>query len=63
MRSVWELGPGLTIVRDQVPVLSLARWHRPAAEGGGYSLTPEEADELALRIVAFLNAWSSSPQR
>ena len=63
MRTVFEIGPGRIIVRDGVPVLTLTRWHRPTDQGGGYSLSPVEADQLARRIVALLNAWSGDPAR
>jgi hypothetical protein len=62
-KPVYEIAPGRTIVRDGVPLMNLIRWHRPAEEGGGYSLSPTEADQLATRIVGLLNAWASDPVR
>jgi len=55
-RPVYELGARRTIVRDGLPLLTLTRWRRPLQEGGGYSLSPLEADELAAKIVALLNS-------
>ena len=62
-RSVYELGPGRTIFRDGVPLVSLVRCPKPADDGGGFHLTSAEADGLAIHIVSVLNFRSGDPVR
>jgi hypothetical protein len=62
-RSVYELGPGRTIFRDGVPLVSLVRCHKPADDGGGFHLTPAEANAQAMHIVSVLNFRSGDPVR
>jgi hypothetical protein len=56
---IYELGPGRTILRDGVPLVSLIRCHKPAGEGGGFHLTSAEADALAIQVVSMLNYESA----
>ena len=62
-RSVYELAPGRIIVRDGLPLVALSLCHKPVSDGGGYTLTPSEADALALHIVSVLNFRSGDPVR
>ena len=62
-RPVYELGPDRTILRDGAPLVALVRCPKPASEGTGFTLTPAEADALAVHIVSVLNFRSGDPVR
>ena len=62
-RPVYELAPSRTILQDGVPLVALVRCHKAASEGGGFTLTPAEADALAIHIVSILNFRSGDTLR
>ena len=58
-QPVYELEARRVIIRDGMPILTLAR----IKNEGRFNLTPSEADELAVHIVSLLNFDSQDSAR